>query len=273
MLHDTSDIVRQVAHPAAWPRDGDGDGDRGGPCPALRRLPAERLLARPCVSDDAGLAPELLALWGWNMCKITGKAGTQLPFRMRGARGEEQRGAVAEKIMETEAGDEAAEEEEGKEEGVEDVEKARSQEARDSTDGHDVHMSDVEFGEGEQDINFDQEEEQQNEDMDTPFDIQEDINAAENKTGDLAEEEEDESSVHSDRSSFSLGAVNDLEKELYDVGNDDAEDGDDPRQTLGDELVSHTSKWHKHTIRVLGMLKRNICSRLAGELDKEEMDK
>jgi len=97
MLHDTSDIVQQdVPHLAAWPRE-DAEEEDGyeGICPALQKLPTERLLARPCIGDDGGLAPELLALWGRNMCKITGKPGTQLPFRMRGKRDEEQRVAIA----------------------------------------------------------------------------------------------------------------------------------------------------------------------------------
>ena len=86
MLRDTSDIVQQdVPHVAAWPReDAEAEEDgHDGICPALQKLPTERLLARPCIGDDGGLAPELLALWGRNMCKITGKPGTQLPFRMK----------------------------------------------------------------------------------------------------------------------------------------------------------------------------------------------
>mmetsp|Transcript_40513 Transcript_40513/g.73007 ORF Transcript_40513/g.73007 Transcript_40513/m.73007 type:complete len:788 (+) Transcript_40513:331-2694(+) len=272
MLRDTSDIVLRTAHLAAWPRDDaeDDDGDYGGICPALQKLSTERLLARPCIGDDGGLAPELLALWGRNMCKITGKAGTQLPFRMRGKRGEEQRGAVAEKLMEEEAVNEAEEEEE---EDVEGVEKVRAEQQQDSMDGHDVNISDVEFGGGDHDIDFGEDEEKQNEEMETPFDIQDEFGTVEYKNDDLVEEEEDEVSVQSDRSSFSLGAVNDLEKELYDVGGEDNEDGDDPRQTLGDELVSHTSKWHKHTVRVHSMLKRNMQSRNPDELDEEEMEK
>jgi len=85
MLRDTSDIVQQdICHIAAWPRkDEEEEYGYDGICPALQKLPTERLLARPCIGDDGGLAPELLALWGRNMCKITGKPGTQLPFRMR----------------------------------------------------------------------------------------------------------------------------------------------------------------------------------------------
>lgn len=180
---------------------------------------------------------------------VTGKAGTQLPFRMRGAKGKEQRGVAAEELMEEEA---------------EEVERARA--ARDSVDGEGVHMEeeDIEFGAAEQDVDFGAAEMPE---METPFDVQDDFGQAEYKADDL-----DEGSVASDaseRSSFSLGAVNDLEKE-FTLGPDDE---DAPRQELGDELVSHTSKWHKHTVRVFGMLKRNMKSHNADEDDAEEMDK
>lgn len=171
---------------------------------------------------------------------------------MRGAKGEEQRGAAAEEILEEEA-------------EAEDVERARA-EQRDSVDGEDVQMEeeeDVDFGAGNQDVDFGAEQPE----METPFDVQDDFGQVEYKADDL-----DEGSVasdQSDRSSFSLGAVNDLEKELYQL-----DDGDDqPRQELGDELVSHTSKWHKHTVRVFGMLKKNMKSHNADEDDAEEMEK
>ena len=94
MLCDTSDIVQQdVPHLAAYPREDAEEGEfniMSGVCSALQELPTERLLARPCIGDDGGLAPELLALWGRNMCKITGKPGTQLPFRMRAEKEEEE---------------------------------------------------------------------------------------------------------------------------------------------------------------------------------------
>lgn len=277
MLRDTSDILLQnVPHLAAWPGEDaveeDGVGGYGGICPALQRLSTERLLARPCIGDDGGLAPELLALWSRNTSKITGKPGTQLPFRMRGERGEEQRGAVAEKLMEEEAEKPAAADEEGKGEDEEDVEKARSQQVRDSMDGPDVDMEEdgIDFGGSGQDIDFGDDDEQQKEnaeDLETPFDIQDEFSTVEYKADDL---EEDEMSVRSDRSSFSLGAVNDLEKELYEMG---AEANEEDRQAQGDELVSHTSKWHKHTVRVLSTFKRNMQSRNADDLDQEEMDK
>merc|ERR1712007_217197 len=84
------------------------------------------------------------------------------------------------------------------------------------------------------------------------------------KNDDLAED--DELSVRSDRSSFSLGAVNDLEKELYEVDGEK----DQPRQLAGDEIVESSAKWHKHTVRVLGMLKRNMKSDADDEDDLDD---
>lgn len=263
MLRDTSDTVLQnVPHLASWPRDDIEEDDvYAGICPALQKLPTERLLARPCIGDDGGLAPELLALWGRNMCKITGKVGTRLPFRMRG---KGQRDAALDKPVAIE----------GEEEDDEDVERVRSQQTRDSIDGHKLNAEDdgIEFGGRDEDIDFgnDDKQEEYNADMETPFDIHDEFGTAEYKADDLAED--DERSVRSDRSSFSLGAVNDLEKELYDISeeNNVGEEGGMSRQMAGDELVSHQSKWHKHTVRVLGMLKRNFQSNNGDEMDDEE---
>lgn len=47
---------------------------------------------------------------------------------------------------------------------------------------------------------------------------------------------------------FSLGLVNDFL-------NDEDET---PRQEAGDQAVSSTTKWHKHTIAVFNILKRNV---------------
>ena len=271
MLRDTSDIVWWGEHPAAWPRNKGGNEEEqahSSLSTALQWLPATRLLARPCLGDDTGLAPELLAMWGRNARRVTGEASAMLPFRMRGIKGEEQRHTAAARIR----GEEAAKvgKEKGKKAAVEDAKKTRSQGT--SMQKCDVIMSDVELDGGDQDPNAEKAEEEQDEDMEIPFEINEDSAVAENIDDDCAEEEKDESSVCSDRSGFSLGAVNDLEKDLY-GDEDDADEGDDPRQTVGDELVSHTSKWHKHTIRVLSTLKRNIRSGNTDELDKEEMAK
>mmetsp|Transcript_11855 Transcript_11855/g.25000 ORF Transcript_11855/g.25000 Transcript_11855/m.25000 type:complete len:747 (-) Transcript_11855:133-2373(-) len=258
MLRDTSDTIMQnIANIADWPSESAADDDFGlsRVNNILESLPVERVFARPCIGDDGGLAPELLELWGRNTVKISGKTGTTLPFRMRGKKGEEQRGAIAAKLIEEEA-------------EADEVERARSEQQRDSIDGHDHQMHEEgereeDFGGVSGDVDFGMEEQDE---MNAPFDIQEDVAAQT-----FEPEDADESSVASDRSSFSLGAVNDLEKELYNI--DEAGDDDQPRQVAGDELVSHTTKWHKHTIRVLSMLKRNMRSTNPDEDDEEEMAK
>lgn len=265
MLRDTSDIVLQnVPDLAAWPREDGGGGDDDDPyvgiCPALQRLPTERLLARPCIGDDGGLAPELLALWKRNTVRVEGKAGTQLPFRMRGARGREQRGAAAERVMEDEARRQLEEEEEDGE-----VERARSQQQGEEEEGGGEPREDdeLDFGGGGDDFNID-EDRAAEDDLETPFDVKDEFGAVEYKNDDLADD--DELSQRSDGSNFSLGAVNDLEKELYDVDGD-GEDESEERQALGEE-AAHTHKWHKHTVRVFGILKRQMRS----EDDEEGAD-
>jgi Conserved region of Rad21 / Rec8 like protein len=59
-------------------------------------------------------------------------------------------------------------------------------------------------------------------------------------------------------SSLSLGLVNDFVNEFEQEDDDDDEEEVDPRQGQGDELVSSSSKWHKHTVKVFDMLRRNM---------------
>lgn len=66
------------------------------------------------------------------------------------------------------------------------------------------------------------------------------------------------------KSAFSLGPVNgDL------LLSDDEED----RQAQGSDLVSSNSKWHKHTVKVLSMLKRNMGTGEEENDDDEEEPK
>lgn len=51
-------------------------------------------------------------------------------------------------------------------------------------------------------------------------------------------------------SAFELGLVNDFEEDL----------DSDPRQAAGTDAVSSDSKWHKHTVKVLSMLKNQIAN-------------
>jgi len=65
---------------------------------------------------------------------------------------------------------------------------------------------------------------------------------------------------------MTLGLVNDLEEEIV-VGAD--EDDENPRQAVGDELVSSDSKWHKHTLKVYSMLRRNMGSTATDDEDNK----
>lgn len=55
---------------------------------------------------------------------------------------------------------------------------------------------------------------------------------------------------------FSLGLVNDFENDV--VAEDEDGDDDNLRQQAGGDLVSSSTKWHKHTVTVLKMLQRNM---------------
>ena len=246
MLRDTSDIVRQNrTHPADYvPQDDEVNGfdlidprpwkkPRGPYYEEVASLPYERLLARPNIADNGALAPELLALWDRNSSRLRGEA---LPFRMRGESGEDQRSQLAEDMM-----NEAAEKE------AEDIEMGRRDDENELVD--DSRLS-IEQGEEEEfPQNVDNE-------MPNPFDEEEE---------ELAQEKHEEAigfaedmvgmasparSENSQRSSFSLGAVNDLEEEI----------AGESRQEQGDILASSGSKWHNHTVKVLDMLKRNMTS-------------
>ena len=89
-----------------------------------------------------------------------------------------------------------------------DVEGAQAQETLNGADGPGVHMLDVEFGGGD---DLTRRGTSQTRTSRRPSSSK--TSVVENKDDNLADEE-DASSVYSDRSSFSVGAVNDLEKEL-----------------------------------------------------------
>lgn len=256
MLRNTSDIVKQNRiHPADYvlPEENEEEGDisrldeldlrpwkkpKGPYHKEVSELPYETLLGRPNLADNGALAPEILALWEKNASRLRGEA---LPFRMRGESGEEQIAELAEEKMEDDA------------EKGEDIELARRQEGDESKDDDRLSMD---FPEQE---NIQEEEEfptQFDDDMPQPMDEEEEEDrlAQEQEGGvpfadDMFAMQSPARSVDSQRSSFSLGAVNDLEKEIA-----------GERQEQGEELATSESKWHKHTVRVLGMLNKNMTT-------------
>ncbi len=248
MLGNTSDIVRQNrTHPADYtPKDNDDETcalqhvvirpwkkQKGVYHEEVASLPYEILLERPNIADDGALAPELLHLWKKNASRLRGEP---LPFRMEGAPGDAQRSQIAEEIMNT-----AAKEE--------DVEIARNTKIDEQRDDSRLSVDPENVNESDELLNVQQEDPLQELDgeIPNPFDDEDDQQRR--------EENEDgfgmlspARSEDSQQSHFSLGAVNDLEDEI----------SGESRQEQGDVQVSSGSKWHKHTVKVLGMLKENM---------------
>jgi hypothetical protein len=279
MLRDTSDIVQQNrVHPADYVDVDDlnieGDSstiasgytsksgskkalppyllprrERVRDYPVTREIAAlsvEELLMRPTFADGGGVAPRFLKLWENNSARIVGKP---FPYKMRGKAGEEQRRQRAEDMMHSSAKREAdADAEE------EDIEIGRrNDESLPGSDGRlsmDVMEQDKTIGDDGMEFPQQQEEE----DFPMPFEEeetnfhQEEEETAVQFASDMPGMNSPTPSQDSQKSEFSLGAVNDLEADL----------GDEPRQDQGEDLASSDTKWHKHTVKVLGMLKRNM---------------
>ena len=271
MLRDTSDIVQQNrVHPADY-IETDEDAKARLPDYLLPRrermmtlasargiasLPYERLLARPNCADCGTLAPSILKVWERNSARIRGKP---FPYKMRGEAGEEQRRQLAEEKIKNTAAQEA--EDESIEIGRRDDASMMGSEGRLSMDLPPENDKTME----EEGAEFPQAEEE--EDFPMPFEEEEeegvaqhemDGGAADQFASDMPGMESPTPSQNSQKSEFSLGAVNDLEADLADT----------PRQEQSDDLVSSDTKWHKHTVKVLGMLKRNMDS----DCDENELE-
>lgn len=248
MLRDTSDIVQQNRiHPADYIAKEDDDNSLLHKRKRMRKtllsetiasLPYNRLFQRPCCADDGELHPHLLNVFLWNTARLRGE---QLPFKLRGEAGRQQRLEQAEAAIKAASAKEAEEE---------DVELARrDDDARFDEDGRlsmDFPPNDKM---GEEELEFPQHDEEEEENFAVPFDEEDEQFAAQHYDSGFANDMEAMGSPSSQRSEFSLGAVNDMEGDL----------DDEPRQEQGEELASSSSKWHKHTVKVLDMLKRNIA--------------
>lgn len=248
MLRDTTDIVQQNRmHPADYVTENDDVIDpflhrrkrikKTHRSQVISELPYNRLFQRPCCADDGELHSHLLQVFLLNTARLRGEP---LPFRLRGQAGQQQRLEVAESVMKATAAQEAEEEEE--------VELARKDEAAsfDRKGRHSIEFPNRDQKEDEPE--FPQHDEE-DEDFAIPFD-EEDVHlATQQQDGSFADDMDDMRSPASERSEFSLGAVNDMEADLDDV----------PRQEQGEEMANSGSKWHKHTVKVFEMLKRNIA--------------
>jgi len=270
MLRDTGDIVLEHrVHPADYVVDAEDDNAvsyvqrpwklrRGEATSAISSLSYERLLARPNLADDGALAPQLLNLWIRNASRLEGKS---FPFEMRGEAGVEQLEEREEEAKEQAAEEEVEKPDDEPEDNLEDVEIVRHNDesnaegdiSRLSTDISQLAKNDQEE---EEEIPFPQDFEEEipfpmdEEEFGMPMQ-EEDVNPVVDQSGMESPTRSDDGSV------FSLGAVNDLEQDLQ----------DDPRQEHGDELVSSTTKWHKHTVKVLKMLQNSMTS---GQEEEDE---
>mmetsp|Transcript_15990 Transcript_15990/g.19895 ORF Transcript_15990/g.19895 Transcript_15990/m.19895 type:complete len:707 (-) Transcript_15990:202-2322(-) len=258
MLRDTADIVQShIVHPASGAparsfRSSIGAG-------SLSHLPMERLLTRPNLGDDGMLNPALLSLWDTNTRVANGQP---LLFRLEDEEGRRvQKEEVASQMVQQQ-------ERQEKEEEEEDVEIARKDSTpdvrRDSlTDFDGLTPAELEevgqrdslsmpSAEGVDDDNI-----QYNamEDIGMEGIQEEDVNAPDDNlfAADMAAmaTSPPAPSRQSIASTFSLGAVND---QTMTVG------ANEDRQEQGGELVSSSSKWHKHTVKVLQMLKRQMST-------------
>lgn len=230
MLKDTSDLLVTPVHPASMP-DADVDIDVHISldkviAPALlENLTREELLARPTIADDGTLHPRLIKLFQRNQQVIL---GDPLPFPIRGEEAKEE-----------------ARRRELEEEMHEQVRKTRRSSG--ITSEHGVHMEEEE-----------EEQVSQKADQDdlplpsTPL-VDEGMPPIEQPLDEFEGEmmpEPERPSLSTQESIFSLGAVNDLEREFFQQENQ--------RQEQGSELASSASKWHAHTVKVLEIIKRNL---------------
>jgi hypothetical protein len=241
----------------------------------LQHLSFEELLARPSLGDDGQLAPELLQLWRNNLARVRGKP---FPYPKRKASDQEEEEEDEQVEVARGKHDGASSEEE---EADEDASTLAKKKADDEEEEAKVVASD---GAGDEDKDqgpMPMNEESSDEEGIMPMGDEEE--AAPQVP--LDEEEEEGSSAgggkEEEEDPFGLstwGMVNDAfgvahtDSKTTDVpgGHDDEEEEEDeegPRQEAGTELVSSSSKWHKHTIRVLQLLQRNM-----GAKDGETLD-
>ena len=267
MLRDTSDIVIQNrTHPADYTRSEIDKLDDNLLTPSQRRefrthlqgddptlmiiseLPYESLLTRPNISDDGALAPDLLALWTQNASRLQGKP---FPFRMRGEAAKQEQLEREEREKEKLSRSQASDEED-------DIEIGRNDQSNEETPTRlSLDITNQEFPE------MDESSDQVNveDDFIQPPDFEEPSAVLDYSGigfgGDMAGMASPARSETSNQSEFSLGAVNDMEADFDQ--NETTDSADAPRQEQGDELVSSKGKWHKHTVKVLSMLKRNMA--------------
>lgn len=223
-LDDTSDIILQGRiHPADWAQTTESPQDS---TERTRKIPLDRLFCHPEIEKGGALATGLVELWMENTAEARG-----LPkaFLLRGKAGDQQR-------AESKIAKEALEDE---------IEMARQQEHEDDELKR-LSMDDQEFPMEDDDIP--PEQLQDADEMPAPFDDESPfVEKNEHVDIDLNLEIGDEHRASTSR--FELEWVNDLGEEFEEA---------DERQEPGSNTVSSSSKWHKHTVKVLSLLKNQM---------------
>mmetsp|Transcript_7240 Transcript_7240/g.10369 ORF Transcript_7240/g.10369 Transcript_7240/m.10369 type:complete len:857 (+) Transcript_7240:255-2825(+) len=261
MLQDTSDIVIQnISHPAdCVPKSNEEEQDPFSQpfqqklmeheyARIITSLPYEKLLLRPNLADDGGLAPDLLELWIFNCSRAAGK---KYPYAMQNEVNESNK-------ISTETANYQEDE---------DVELTRRQQNDSSLNMESSRLSMTLPGDEEEVVDgnaIPSPVEEGEEDEEIPVTFEEDIPFPEEE--EVIHMPSPTRSEDSEKSEFSLGAVNDLEQDIRE------DDQTFQRQEQGDELISSNSKWHKHTVKVLEMLKRSMVVKSDEELG-ENMQK
>lgn len=228
----------------------------------LEHLHFEELLLRPSLGDDGQLHPELLQLWRDNLCKLEGKP-SPYPKRLdldgeeEGKEGEQQYSVEVARggdDKEAEAGDKEKEAATMDADAKDAAPLAKDSIVQPQDDDSPMHLPE---DEGEP-ILLPEDNENAAElpmglDDEAPqllFDreVRGKPNMSDAKNYVAGSQDEKVEPVNKYGLS-DWGMVNDAR-----LADEDGEDEDDPRQEVGTELVPSSSKWHKHTVRVLKVL-------------------
>jgi len=250
MLRDTSTIVSdELPHPASHA------SAQERPSSTIKNpaLPFDRLLLRPNVADDGMLHPQLLHVWEGNTRVVQGQP---MLFRLRddGDANAQRETLVRQKVQEEEP-----------KELVEDVELLRKEKVNDNMDDVSVVVSEEGtehlklpdgMDQGADDESLPLSLQMVDDELDDNFDLDANMEGAMPFAEDMAAMSASGASRESLPAPFDLGAVNDLREDAN--SNDD--DSLISRQQQGDELVSSSNKWHRHTVKVLTMLQRNMAN-------------
>lgn len=231
MLRDTSGLLLTPIHPASMAGpdlSADSSIDQVIAPALLENLTREELLARPSIADDGTLHPLLIQLYQRNQQVVL---GDPLPFPIRGeeAKEEARRRALEDEMQEQ-------------------VRKTRRSSGVMSE--HDANEEDEEQVQHEKGL-----AEQDEIPMPSTPIVEEDIPMPAEQPLDEFDEmmpEPERPSLSTQDSVFSLGNVNDLEREFF------QKEDQNLRQQQGSDLAPSSSKWHAHTVKVLETIKQNL---------------